>query len=99
MTKVSVVIPCFNQADFIDDAIQSVLVQTYQDFEIIIVNDGSTDSKTASFLESYSSPRVKVVHTHNQGVACARNHGINQADGIFILPLDADDKIADSYME
>ena len=99
MPKVSVVIPCFNQAHFIDDAIQSVLIQTYQDFEIIIVNDGSTDSQTASILESYSSPRVKAVHTDNQGVACARNHGINQANGIYVLPLDADDKIADSYIE
>ena len=99
MAKVSVVIPCFNQAHLIDDAIQSVLAQTYNDFEIIIVNDGSTDPQTDSILESYNGPRIKVVHTVNQGVASARNNGINQATGIYILPLDADDKIADSYME
>lgn len=99
MAKVSVVIPCFNQAHFIDDAIQSVLAQTYQDFEIIIVNDGSTDPQTDSILESYAGPRIKVVHTLNEGLASARNTGINQGTGIYILPLDADDKISNSYME
>jgi glycosyltransferase involved in cell wall biosynthesis len=99
MPKVSVVIPCFNQAQFIGEAIASVQAQTCRDFEIIIVNDGSTDSESAAILDSYSSPAIKVIHTPNRGVACARNHGIGQATGLYVLPLDADDKIADSYME
>lgn len=99
MTKVSVIIPCFNQVHWIDDAVQSVLAQTYKDFEIIIVNDGSTEPQTNSILNSYDNPCIKVIHTVNQGVATARNTGISQATGIYILPLDADDKIADSYIQ
>jgi glycosyltransferase involved in cell wall biosynthesis len=99
MVKVSVVIPCYNQAHFIDDAIQSLLAQTFKDFEIIIVNDGSTDPQTNSILESYKSSTIKLIHTENQGIASARNNGIKEATGVYILPLDADDKVASSYLE
>jgi glycosyltransferase involved in cell wall biosynthesis len=99
MAKVSVIIPCFNQGHLVDDAVQSVLAQTYRDFEIIVVNDGSTDEGTASMLQTYSRPWTRVIHTGNQGLAAARNNGIREAAGTYILPLDADDKIADSYLE
>jgi glycosyltransferase involved in cell wall biosynthesis len=99
MVNVSVVVPCFNQGGLLDEAVQSVLAQTYQDFEIIIVNDGSTDGQTTSMLRSYAPPRTRVLHTDNQGLASARNNGIRQATGRYILPLDADDRIADSYLE
>jgi len=99
MVSVSVVIPCFNQGRFLDEAVQSVLAQTRQDFEIIVVNDGSTDLQTTSMLRSYAAPRTRVIHTDNQGLASARNNGIRLATGRYILPLDADDKIADSYLE
>ena len=97
--KVSVVIPCYNQGHFIDEAVASVLAQTYQNFEIIIVNDGSTDDATIRLLENYTAPKTRVLHTTNQGLAEARNNGIAIAAGDYILPLDADDKIGSAYME
>lgn len=97
--KVSVVIPCYNQGHFLDEAVASVLAQTYQDFEIIVVNDGSTDEATNRLLENYSAPKTRIIHTTNQGLAEARNNGIAVAAGNYILPLDADDKIGSAYME
>lgn len=99
MTKVSVIIPCYNQGAFIDEAVNSVLVQTFSDFEIIIVNDGSTDAATNALLEKYSHPKTTVIHTENQGVCAARNTAIKAAAGKYILPLDADDKIEPTYLE
>lgn len=98
MSKVSVIIPCFNQGQYLHDAVNSVLDQTYADFEIIIVNDGSTESYTKNLLETFNRPKTRVVHTSNQGLASARNNGIREASGIYILPLDADDKIEPEYM-
>jgi glycosyltransferase involved in cell wall biosynthesis len=99
MPKVSVVIPCFNQGSYLDEAVDSVLLQTWHDFEIIIVNDGSTDECTNRLLESYNRPRTRVISTANQGLAQARNTGIAAAHGKYILPLDADDRIGREYLE
>jgi glycosyltransferase involved in cell wall biosynthesis len=99
MPRVSVVIPCFNQGQFVDEAIQSVLAQTWQDFEIIVVNDGSTDSFTVKHLQQLNFPQTRVVHTENQGLPSARNNGIREAQGECILPLDADDRIGPTYLE
>jgi glycosyltransferase involved in cell wall biosynthesis len=96
---ISVIIPCFNQGKFIMDAIQSVQNQTYGNWEIVIVNDGSTDDFTVDLLQSLTLFKVKVIHTINQGLSTARNNGIAHADGELILPLDADDKIAPSYID
>ena len=99
MPKVSVIIPCYNLGAYLDDAVVSVLQQTYKDFEIIIVNDGSTDPETVKLLASYDKPKTRVIHTSNQGVSSARNTGIREACGMYILPLDADDKIGSDYLE
>jgi len=99
MPKVSVIIPCYNQGIYLDEAVDSVLNQTYEDFEIIIVNDGSTDEFTNRLLADYSKPRTRILQTRNQGLARARNTGIAEARGEFILPLDADDKIGPGYLE
>ncbi len=99
MPRISVVIPCYNQGEFIDDAVESVFAQTFQDFEIIIVNDGSTDPCTREKLSGINLPRVRVVHTGNEGLAAARNFGIEIAQGDYILPLDADDRIAPGFLE
>lgn len=98
-SRVSVVIPCFNQGMFVDEAVDSVLGQTFQDFEIIIVNDGSTDKETNLLLANYQRPKTRVVHTSNRGVASARNCGIAESEGEYILPLDADDRIGPCYLE
>jgi len=99
MPKVSVVIPCYNQGPYLDEAVESVLLQTWQDFEIVIVNDGSTDEYTNRLLASFSRPRTRIITTANQGLAQARNNGIAAAQGEYILPLDADDRIGREYLE
>lgn len=99
MTKVSVIIPCYNQGQYVDEAVDSMLNQTFQDFEIIIVNDGSTDEFTLEKLEHYDKPKTKVLHTTNQGLPYARNNGIKIANGEYILPLDADDYFESTFLE
>jgi len=99
MSKISVVIPCFNHGAYVDEAVESVLGQTYQDIEIIIVNDGSTDEPTNRLLAGYDKPKTKVIAISHQGLASARNAGIRESRGEYILPLDADDKIGSRYAE
>lgn len=100
MPNFSVIIPCYNQGAFIKEAVDSVLAQTFQDFEIIIVNDGSSDVETNEILSSFTSPKTTVLSlSENQGPSVARNTAIKAAKGKYILPLDADDKIAPTYLE
>ena len=99
MPKVSVIIPCYNLGKYLDEAVDSVLAQTFRDFEIIVVNDGSTDRATNELLDRYDRPTVRVIRTKNQGLARARNTGIAEARGEYILPLDADDTIGPRYLE
>jgi glycosyltransferase involved in cell wall biosynthesis len=99
LPAVSVIIPCFNQGQFVDEAVDSVLAQTYQNLEIIVVNDGSTDDETNQLLQHYDRPQTRVISTDNQGLAAARNNGIREAVGEYILPLDADDRIGPTYLE
>ncbi len=97
--KISVVIPCYNQGHYINEAVESVLSQTYQDFEIVIVNDGSTDNFTNELFSSFLNPKIKIITTKNNGVVSARNIGIKESKGEYILPLDSDDKIGKEYLE
>ncbi len=89
---VSVVIPAYNASRWITDAINSVLGQSLQDFEVIVVDDGSKDG-TATIARSIGDARVHVVSQPNAGVSAARNKGIDQARGRFIALLDADDAL------
>ena len=98
-STVSVVITCYNLGEFLDEAVQSVLSQTYQDFEILIVDDGSTDEHTCDLLASYTRPKTRVLHTANGGLPAARNVGIRQTTGRFLCMLDADDCLEPTYME
>lgn len=95
---VSVIIPCYNQGKYIGEAIQSVLASTYTNFEIIVVNDGSTNFLTNEILKTQSWPKTKIYNITNQGVSFARNFGIKNSRGKYILPLDADDKISKDYI-
>lgn len=99
MPKVSVVIPCYNHGEFLLETLNSVQIQTLTDFEIIVVNDGSTNAVTVDLLQHMNIPQTKVIHTANKGVSAARNRGISEARGDYILPLDADDKIGPTYLE
>lgn len=88
---ISVIIPCYNQGKYVDQAVQSVLNQTYQNFEIIIINDGSTDPFTNELLKNYKSNKTKVYKTKNHGLASTRNYGFTLSKGEFIQFLDSDD--------
>lgn len=92
MCKVSIIIPVYNVEKYLDDCIQSVLMQTLKDVEIICVNDGSTD-KSGVILEKYkqTDSRFRIISQKNAGVSAARNTGIRAAKGEYILFLDSDD--------
>ena len=95
----SVIIPVFNGAKFIDNAIESVLKQTYSDWEIIIVNDGSTDN-TSKVLNNYEgNDKIRVIHQDNAGVSVARNNGVGVSKGEYITFLDADDVWHNNHLE
>lgn len=87
--KVTVIIPTYNRAHLIKDAVESVLNQTYQNFELIVIDDGSTDN-TKEFLRGYKD-KLRYLYQENQGRSAARNYGINLAKGEFIAFLDSDD--------
>lgn len=88
--KVSVIIPTYNRADLLRQAIRSVLLQTYDNFEIIIVDDGSTDN-TSAVVGSFSDDRIRYFWQENQERSAARNNGIREARGEYLAFLDSDD--------
>ncbi len=98
MPKVSIIIPCYNYGQYLDEAVQSVLAQTYQDFEIIIVNDGSTDELTNKLLATYNKPKTTVLSQTNKGLGAARNSGIKVSSGEYIVCLDADDSLHSDFL-
>ncbi|CAN5734154.1 glycosyltransferase [soil metagenome] len=96
---VSVIIPCYNDAAFIEEALQSVIRQTYTNWECIIVNDGSVDH-TADVVKAAigNDVRFRYIETENNGPSAARNKAIECASGTLILPLDADDTLSENYI-
>ncbi len=92
---VSIVVPCYNQAHFLDETLQSVLDQSYSNWECIIVNDGSPDN-TEDIAKQWCNKdyRFTYLYKENGGLCSARNAGISISKGEFILPLDSDDIIA-----
>ena len=96
---VSIIIPCYNQAEYLPDALESVFNQTYQNWECIIVNDGSTDTTELVSKEwCEKNKRFKYFQKQNGGLSSARNYGIVNSNGVYILPLDADDIIHKDYL-
>lgn len=95
--KVSVIIPSFNYGNYLEESIKSVLNQTYEDFELILVNYGSTD-RTADIMEKYGKI-AKVLNIPNNDLSNARNMGIKEANGEYILCLDADDILLPNFLE
>ncbi len=98
---VSVIIPYYNRADTIDDTLNSLDTQTFRDFEVIIVDDGSPDTESIQKLKEVKNTGFKAtfIRQENQGVAAARNNGISRAKGKYIICLDSDDVIEPTFIE
>jgi len=97
---VSIIVPCYNYAEYLQDALESILAQTYKNWECIIINDGSpdnTDEVASNYCER--DKRFKYFYKENGGHSSARNFGIRYSSGKYILPLDADDKIGKELLE
>ncbi len=96
--KISVVVPCFNLGRYLNDAVDSVFAQSFQDFEILIVDDGSTDDETRRILADYRRPRTRVVRSANRGLPAAKNLGLKETSGAYVCMLDADDRLEPSML-
>jgi len=99
--RFSVIVPLYNKAPYVQKAIQSILNQSFRDFELIVVNDGSTDSsfKIASQILNNTSVSYQLIHQDNAGVSTARNNGVAKSRGEFICFLDADDWWKFNFLE
>lgn len=96
---ISVIVPVYNAEKYLRDCIESILAQTYTDFELLLINDGSTD-KTGEICDDYShKPSIRVLHKENGGVSSARNLGLDEAKGEWICFVDADDTIPADALE
>ena len=94
----SVIIPSYNRASVLPSAIESIINQTFDDWELLIVDDGSTDS-TNRVVGSYLDARISYVFQENKGVCSARNHGISLAKGAYVCFLDSDDTVQVSWLD
>lgn len=95
---ISIVIPLYNKEKQIAHTLQSVFAQTFQDFEIVIVDDGSTDNSVME-VKKFDDPRVLLIQQSNAGVSAARNRGIEEANGELIAFLDADDEWMPEFLQ
>jgi glycosyltransferase involved in cell wall biosynthesis len=96
--KVTVLMPAFNAAKYISEAIQSVLGQTFTDFELLIINDGSTDN-TLEIIKKFTDKRIRINTQESKGVSIALNNGLHAARGIYIARFDADDVCMNKRLE
>lgn len=94
---ISIIIPVYNKQDTIANTIQSIFDQSYQNFEIVVVNDGSTDN-SSEIVSSFYDPRIRLINQLNAGVSAARNNGIRKAKGELIAFIDADDEWHREYL-
>lgn len=97
---VSIIVPIYNVEQYIPKCIESILAQTYRDFELILVDDGSPDN-CGKICDEYAKQdsRVHVIHQENKGVSAARNAGISLAKGEYIMLVDSDDFITENMLE
>lgn len=99
---VSIIIPCYGQAQYLEDAVTSVVAQTFEDWELIIVDDGSPDDTAIvanRLISTYRDRRIRLIRQENSGLARARNAAIELSKGRYVLPLDADDQIEPRMLE
>ena len=99
MPKISVIVPIYKAEAYLDRCVESILSQTYTDFELILVDDGSPD-RSGAICDAYAErdPRVRVIHKENGGVSSARNAGLDLAKGKYVAFIDSDDWISDNFL-
>lgn len=97
--RVSVIVPCFDLGPFLADAVDSVLAQTVDDYEVLVGDDGSTDEETRRILAQFTRPKTRVFRFPHRGLAATRNALIAEARGTFLCALDADDRLRSTYLE
>lgn len=98
MSKVSVIIPTYNRSRLVKEAVESVLAQTFEDLEVIVIDDGSTDD-TRDVIEVIDDKRIKYFYKENGGVSTARNLGLDKSEGEYICFLDSDDLWPENFVE
>ena len=97
---ISVIVPVYNSEKYLKECINSILHQTYENIEIIIINDGSTDNSLLISQElQKEDKRIKIINQKNSGVSYSRNKGIQEATGEYIMFVDSDDFIVQNYIE
>jgi glycosyltransferase involved in cell wall biosynthesis len=97
---VSIIVPIYNAAPYLQETLESIIASTYRPIEVVMVDDGSKDdSLTIAQDICNKHPECRVLSQANSGVSVARNKAIRNANGTYILPVDADDKIADTFIE
>lgn len=98
--KISVIIPVYNVEDYLTECVDSILNQTYKNYEILLIDDGSTD-KSPQICDTYSEKnnKIRVIHTRNRGLSAARNLGTEKAQGEYIFYLDSDDYVENNVLE
>jgi len=98
--KITIIIPCYNQIEYLSECLDSVLEQTYRNWNVIVVDDCSTDGDPAEIINNKNDKRITLTrHKVNKGLSASRNTGFIKARSDFLLPLDADDLIEPSYLE
>ncbi len=96
----SIVIPCYNQSKYLGDCLGSVLAQTFENWEVIVIDDASTEGNVSASGESFQDRRIRFVrHDRNLGLAATRNTGFRLAQASLVLPLDADDMLTPTYLQ
>ena len=99
MAHISVIVPVYRVEQYLERCVASILAQTYRDFELILVDDGSTDGAQDVLHRYENYPDVKVIFQQNQGIAGARNTGLVNAIGKYIMFIDCDDTVEDNLIE
>ena len=94
----SIIIPCYNRAGIIERALKSLSIQTFQDFEIIIIDDGSTDNSKEIIAPYLTNSQVNYYYQDNEGVCSARNFGAKKAKGEYLIFLDSDDEVEKNWL-
>ncbi len=97
--RVSILVPYYNMGKYLPETLRAIRAQTFTDYEILLVDDGSTDPLSRALLETLEAPDLRIIRKQNGGLSSARNAGLREARGTYVLPLDPDDLIHPTFLE